>query len=88
MPRIRKLRVRGGLKKSKELVETLETIASEHNATAAQVTLSWTINYHGDTVITIPGATKTYQAKQNAEAMKLSLSSEQMETISSLSLET
>ncbi|MGD9397430.1 MAG: aldo/keto reductase, partial [Candidatus Thorarchaeota archaeon] len=30
MPRIRKLRVRGGLKKSKELVETLETIASEH----------------------------------------------------------
>lgn len=87
MTRIRKARIRSGLKKSKELVDTLEVIASEHNATAAQVTLSWTINYHGDTIITIPGATKTYQAEQNAEAMKLSLSSEQMETISTLSLE-
>ena len=60
---------------------------SQRAATAAQVTLSWTINYHGDTIITIPGATKTYQVKQNAGAMKLSLSSEQMETISAHSLE-
>ena len=87
MTRIRRLRLRSGLKRSKELVDTLEAIASEHSATAAQVTLSWTINYHGDTVITIPGATKPYQAEQNAEAMKLFLSSEQMETISALSLE-
>ncbi|MFX1606537.1 MAG: aldo/keto reductase [Promethearchaeota archaeon] len=87
MPRIRRSRIRGGLKKSKKLVTTLEAIASEHNATPAQVTLSWTINYHGDTIITIPGATKTYQVEQNAGAMKLSLSSEQMETISALSLE-
>ncbi|MFW9787782.1 MAG: aldo/keto reductase [Candidatus Thorarchaeota archaeon] len=87
MPRVRRFRIRGGLKKSKELVETLEAIASEHNATAAQVALSWTINYHGDTIITIPGATKTYQVEQNAGAMKLSMSSEQMETISTLSLE-
>ncbi|MFW9794714.1 MAG: aldo/keto reductase [Candidatus Thorarchaeota archaeon] len=87
MPRIRRLRIRSGFKKSIKLVETLEAIASENDATAAQVTLSWTINYHGDTIITIPGATKTYQAKQNAEAMNLFLSSEQMETISTLSLE-
>lgn len=87
MPRMRRSRLSRNLKKSKSLVETLEAIAAEHNATAAQVVLSWTINYHGDTIITIPGASKPYQVEQNAGAMKLSLSSEQMETISTLSLE-
>lgn len=87
MPRMRRARLRGGFKKSQLLVETLEAIASEHDATAAQITLSWTTNYHGDTVIAIPGASKTYQAEQNAGAMRISLSSEQMETISSLSLD-
>ncbi|MFX1483419.1 MAG: aldo/keto reductase [Promethearchaeota archaeon] len=87
MTRMRRRRIRGNLEKSKALVETLEAIASEHNATAAQVALSWTINYHGETVITIPGASKPYQVEQNAGAMKLSLTSEQMETISAKSLE-
>lgn len=87
MPRVRRSRLRRNISKSKQLVELLEAIASEHNATAAQVALSWTINYHGDTVITIPGASKPYQVEQNAGAMKLSLSSEQMESISTLSLE-
>jgi aryl-alcohol dehydrogenase-like predicted oxidoreductase len=85
MPRLRRYRLRGHLKKTQALIETLEAIASEHDATAAQITLSWTINYHGDTVIAIPGATKTYQAEQNAGAMQISLSSEQMETISTFS---
>jgi aryl-alcohol dehydrogenase-like predicted oxidoreductase len=87
MPRFRRSRLRGGLKKTKQLIESLEAIAQEHNATVAQVVLSWTTNYHGDTIIAIPGASKTYQAEQNAEAMRISLSSEQMENISSLSLE-
>ncbi|MHA3964429.1 MAG: aldo/keto reductase [Candidatus Thorarchaeota archaeon SMTZ1-45] len=87
MPRMRRSRLRGNLRKSQALVDLLEAIGSEHNATAAQVALSWTINYHGDTIITIPGASKPYQVEQNAGAMKLSLSSEQMESISDLSLE-
>jgi aryl-alcohol dehydrogenase-like predicted oxidoreductase len=87
MPRMRRNRLRNGLKKSQKLVDALEAIASEQNATAAQVTLSWTTNYHGDTVIAIPGASKTYQVEQNAGSMRISLSSEQMETISTLSLE-
>lgn len=87
MPRMRRNRLRGNLKKSRPLIDTLESIASEHNATVAQITLSWTTTFHGDTVIAIPGATKTYQAEQNAGAMQISLSSEQKETISSLSLE-
>jgi aryl-alcohol dehydrogenase-like predicted oxidoreductase len=85
MPRLRKYRLRKDLKKTRSLVETLEAIASEHDVTAAQIALSWTISYHGETVIAIPGATKVYQAEQNAGAMKIFLSSEQMETISTLS---
>lgn len=87
MPRFRRTRLKGQIKKTKSLVETLEAIALEHEATAAQIALSWTINYHGDTIVTIPGSSKTYQAEQNAGAMRISLSSEQMESISSLSLE-
>jgi aryl-alcohol dehydrogenase-like predicted oxidoreductase len=84
---MRRNRLRGNLKKTQALVETLERIALEHNATAAQVSLNWTTNFHGDTIIAIPGASKAYQAEQNAGSMKLSLSSEQMKTISDLSLD-
>ena len=87
MPRFRRSRLRGRLKKTKSLVETLESIALEHEATAAQITLNWTTSYHGDTIVAIPGATKTYQAEQNAGAMKIELSSEQMDAISDQSLE-
>ena len=87
MPRFRRSRLRGGLKKTQLLMESLDAIAQEQNATVAQVVLSWTTNYHGDTIIAIPGASKTYQVEQNAGAMRISLSGEQMETISSLSLE-
>lgn len=87
MPRMRRSRVGRNLKKTQLLVETLEAIASEHDATVAQITLSWTTTFHGDTVIAIPGASKTYQAEQNAGAMRISLSSEQKETISTLSFE-
>ena len=86
MPRMRRNRLRGNLKKTQALVDSLEAIALEHDATVAQVTLSWTTTFHGDTIIAIPGASKTYQAEQNAGAMRISLSLEQKETISSLSL--
>ena len=85
MPRLRRYLLRRQLKKTQVLIDALEAIASEHGATTAQITLSWTIAYHGNTIIAIPGATKPYQAEQNAEAMRISLSSEQMEVISTLS---
>jgi aryl-alcohol dehydrogenase-like predicted oxidoreductase len=78
MTRLRRSRLRGQLKKTKPLVDALEAIALEHEATIAQIVLNWTVNYHGDTIVSIPGATKTYQAEDNANAMRLSLSKEQM----------
>ncbi|MFW9810045.1 MAG: aldo/keto reductase [Candidatus Thorarchaeota archaeon] len=87
MPRLRRWRVGRQLQKTKPLIDALEAIASEHQATIAQIVLNWTANYHGETIVAIPGASKTYQAKQNAGAMRISLSREQLETISTLSHE-
>ncbi|NHI88099.1 MAG: aldo/keto reductase [Candidatus Thorarchaeota archaeon] len=87
MPRLRRSRLSRQLEKTHALIETLESIACEHEAKAAQIALSWTTTYHGDTIVAIPGASKTYQAEQNAKAMRIQLTSEQKEAISSISLE-
>ena len=87
MPRMRRNRLRKNLKKTQALNDLLKSIAAEHEATVAQVALSWTTTFNGDTIIAIPGASKAYQAEQNAKAMEISLSSEQKEAISSLSLD-
>jgi aryl-alcohol dehydrogenase-like predicted oxidoreductase len=75
------------MKKTQPLIDALDAIALEHEATIAQIVLNWTVNYHGETIVTIPGSSKTYQAEQNAGAMKISLTKEQLETISTLSHE-
>ncbi|MDF1540469.1 MAG: aldo/keto reductase, partial [Candidatus Thorarchaeota archaeon] len=87
MPRFRRSRLKSQLKKTKPLIDALESIASAHNATAAQVALSWNTNYHGATIVAIPGASRPIQAEQNAGAMRVRLTSEEMEYLSNLSLE-
>ena len=87
MPRFRRTSLRRSIKKSQPLVDLLEEIAVEQEATAAQVALSWVINCQGETIVTIPGASKSYQAEQNAGAMHVSLTREQINSLSSLSLD-
>jgi aryl-alcohol dehydrogenase-like predicted oxidoreductase len=87
MPRFRRSRVGRQLEKTRPLIDALEGIAKEHEATIAQIVLNWTVNYHGATIVAIPGSSKTYQAEQNAGAMRISLTKEQLETISTLSHE-
>jgi aryl-alcohol dehydrogenase-like predicted oxidoreductase len=41
------------------------------------VALNWLINYAGETVVAIPGASKASQAANSAGAMKFSLSEEE-----------
>jgi aryl-alcohol dehydrogenase-like predicted oxidoreductase len=64
---------RGGLERSRPLVEALRAIAAAHAATPAQVALSWLVNFHGGTVVAIPGATSVAQARENAAAMAVKL---------------
>ena len=76
---------RKGIEKSRPVIESLQQLATKYNATPSQVALNWVINYHGDTVIAIPGATKVSYAKENAGAMKFILSEDDMRLLDEVS---
>jgi aryl-alcohol dehydrogenase-like predicted oxidoreductase len=78
-------RLRRSLEKSRGVVVALEEIAARYNATAAQIALNWTVNARGDTVVTIPGATKVSQAQESAGALKFKLSADEIARLDELS---
>ena len=78
-------RLKKGIEKSRTLVAALEEIGAQHNATAAQVALNWVVSFHGDTVVTIPGATKVRQAEEAAGAMHFRLSDAELGRLDELS---
>ncbi len=77
------LRVR--LERSRELVRALEEIAAANGVTPAVVALSWLVNFYGETVVAIPGASKVSQAEQNLTANELRLSPREMGRLDELS---
>jgi aryl-alcohol dehydrogenase-like predicted oxidoreductase len=76
---------RRGLERSRALVAALEEIARAHGATPSQVALNWLANFHGDTVVVIPGATSVAQAEENAGAMSFRLSDAELNWLDELS---
>ncbi len=78
-------RLKNGIEKCRPLVTALEEIGAKYEATPAQVALNWVINSHGDTVVTIPGATKVHQAQESAGAMKFKLSEDEIDQLNELS---
>ena len=78
-------RLRNGVEKSRALVTAMEEIGTKYSATPAQVALNWVINAQGESVVTIPGATKVRQAEESAGAMKFKLSNEEIERLNELS---
>jgi aryl-alcohol dehydrogenase-like predicted oxidoreductase len=78
-------RLQGGLEKSRLLVQALEEIGARYNATTAQVALNWVIYVHGDTIVTIPGATKAPQAQESAGAQRFKLTDDEMAHLDELS---
>jgi aryl-alcohol dehydrogenase-like predicted oxidoreductase len=60
-------------------------IAAEHQATVGQVALAWLIDYYGDTVIPIAGASKPRHAEEAAGALKVQLSANELERLSEIS---
>lgn len=55
------------------LVEELRSIGMARGVSTTQVALAWVITFYGETVVAIPGATSPDHARENAAAMKLSL---------------
>jgi aryl-alcohol dehydrogenase-like predicted oxidoreductase len=78
---------RRALLRTRPLIEELRSIAEAHGATPAQVALSWLTRIHGDTVVVIPGAVDAEQARQNAGALDLTLSVDEIERLDGLSFE-
>lgn len=74
-----------GLEKSLPVVRLVQELAKKHNATPAQVALNWLINFHGDTVVAIPGATKEIHVKENTGAMLFRLTDEEMDRLDKVS---
>jgi aryl-alcohol dehydrogenase-like predicted oxidoreductase len=70
-----------GLEKSRPVVMLVKELALNYNVTPSQVALNWLINYHGDMVVAIPGATKEIHVKENTGAMSFKLSDADMERL-------
>lgn len=73
------------LEKTRPVIDTLREIAGKHEVTPSLVALNWVINFHGDIVVAIPGATKSYQAKDNAASMKFKLTKDEMDHLDRVS---
>lgn len=78
-------RLKNGIEKSRKLVAALEEIGAKYTVTPAQVALNWVINVQGETIVTIPGATKVSQAVESAGAMKFKLSEAELARLNELS---
>jgi aryl-alcohol dehydrogenase-like predicted oxidoreductase len=62
------------LEKSRPVIILVKELAIKYNVTPSQVALNWLIQYNGDTVVAIPGATKEIHVKENCGAMTFRLS--------------
>ena len=74
-----------GLEKSRPVIILVKELALKYNVTPSQVALNWLIQYNGDTVVAIPGATKEIHVKENCGAMSFSLSVEDMARLDNVS---
>jgi len=82
----RRLMLRRHIERSRPLVEALAEIGPGYGATPAQVALNWLINFQGDTVAAIPGASKVHHAQQSAGAMSFKLTDKDISRLNELSL--
>jgi aryl-alcohol dehydrogenase-like predicted oxidoreductase len=76
-----------GLAASEPLIRELQKVAEAHAATPSQAALAWVIQRHGELVVAIPGASSVSQARSNADALKVSLTPEELDLLADAGLE-
>lgn len=64
---------RSHVEASRPVVEALGCVAGKHGVTLSQAAINWVINFRGDGVVAVPGATSVRQAEDNAGAMGFTL---------------
>ena len=84
-PLARRMMIKRKLEQSRPLIEALKVIGQAHEVSITQVALNWLVNFHGETVVAIPGASKVEHAEGNAGAMDFNLSPDEMACIDELS---
>lgn len=80
-PLMRRLRLRRWVEKSRPLIEVMSGIAREHDVSVSQVALGCLVNFHGETVVAISGASKAKHAAESAHSMELTLTLDEMSRI-------
>jgi aryl-alcohol dehydrogenase-like predicted oxidoreductase len=85
VPVWRKASLQRNLERTRPLINVMDEMAVKYEATIAQVALNWVINFNGEIVVTIPGATKVKQAEEAAGAMKFRLSEDEMARLDEVS---
>ncbi len=68
------------IKRINAFLDKIKPLANEKNATLAQIVIRWTLEQPGIT-ITLVGARNSKQAKENAKAADINLSSEEIDRI-------
>ena len=81
IPWMRRMLLVREIEKTRNLIKTLEDIAGSHKCSLSEVALSWAVNYHGDVIVAIPGATKIEHVNQNVGALTLKLTPEEMASL-------
>lgn len=81
----RKASMRRNLERTRPLINAMDEMAAGHAVTIAQVALNWVINFNGESVVTIPGATKVKQAEEAASAMNFRLTDDEMARLDEVS---
>jgi aryl-alcohol dehydrogenase-like predicted oxidoreductase len=74
-----------GLVRTAPLVHEMREIGRGYGVSASQVALNWLVNFHGETVVAIPGASKPRQAEESAGAMSFRLLDKELARIDELS---
>jgi aryl-alcohol dehydrogenase-like predicted oxidoreductase len=74
-----------GMRKSKPLIDVLEQLALQYDASPTQIALNWMIHANGKMVFAIPGASKVHHAEENVKAMKFTLTAGEIDSISTIS---
>ena len=70
-----------GLESSRPVINMLKNIAKKHNSSPSQIALNWLINFHGNTIFAIPGATNIKQTEENMIAANIKLSEEELNNL-------
>ncbi|MFN2144278.1 MAG: aldo/keto reductase [Anaerolineales bacterium] len=87
-PKTRRRRLAGQLKATQPLIDVLDEIAQRHGKSISQVALNWTIHFHGETVMAIPGASKVRHAQEAAGVLDFRLTDAEMAQLDELTRNT